>query len=188
MTFAIAQEAMVVDASSAIPLLAGDEAWIERWLAWTEAGTMILAPAPISLSSSPTDIAWPCTTRSTWTWRPMSRPGSPRWTGISRRPPWPRACLSSAEEWPPPRGAGRCVPSMSRARTSCCSCSARRSSPSAGSGSSVPRAVIPSPRRTITPGGRRLTRARGEIGVDLRVALRRHAARPECHRSRDRTS
>ncbi len=44
MTFGVAQEAVVVDASAAMALLGGDEAWLDRWRTWTEADTMILAP------------------------------------------------------------------------------------------------------------------------------------------------
>ncbi|MEO8468622.1 MAG: type II toxin-antitoxin system VapC family toxin, partial [Chloroflexota bacterium] len=44
MTFGTAQEVVVLDASAAMALLAGDEAWLSRWGAWTEADVMILAP------------------------------------------------------------------------------------------------------------------------------------------------
>ncbi|MBI3745802.1 MAG: type II toxin-antitoxin system VapC family toxin [Chloroflexi bacterium] len=54
MTFATAQEAVVVDASAAMALLGGDGAWLDRWAAWTEAGTMILVPAhfPVEVANA----------------------------------------------------------------------------------------------------------------------------------------
>lgn len=54
MTFTVAQEAVVVDASAAMALLAGDDEWLQRWVAWTEAGTMILAPAhfPVEVANA----------------------------------------------------------------------------------------------------------------------------------------
>jgi predicted nucleic acid-binding protein len=36
--------AIVIDASAAMALLAGDETWLGRWRAWTEADSVILAP------------------------------------------------------------------------------------------------------------------------------------------------
>lgn len=45
MSFGVAQEAIVVDASAAMALLGGNEVWLQRWQAWIEAGTMILAPS-----------------------------------------------------------------------------------------------------------------------------------------------
>ena len=44
MTFGTAQQAVVLDASAAMALLAGDETWLGRWRSWTEADVMILAP------------------------------------------------------------------------------------------------------------------------------------------------
>lgn len=44
MTFGSLQPAVVVDASAAMAFLGGDEAWLERWAAWTEAEAMVLAP------------------------------------------------------------------------------------------------------------------------------------------------
>jgi predicted nucleic acid-binding protein len=54
MTFSVGQEAVVVDASAAMALLAGDDAWMERWVAWTAADTMILAPAhfPVEVANA----------------------------------------------------------------------------------------------------------------------------------------
>src|SRR3989337_2210436 len=42
-TFSLGQPAVVIDASAALALLAGDESWLARWRGWTEADTMILA-------------------------------------------------------------------------------------------------------------------------------------------------
>ena len=44
MTFGSGLPAVVVDASAAMAFLAGDEVWLERWTAWTEAEAMVLAP------------------------------------------------------------------------------------------------------------------------------------------------
>ena len=44
MTFGSGLSAVVVDASAALAFLAGDEVWLERWTAWTEAEAMVLAP------------------------------------------------------------------------------------------------------------------------------------------------
>lgn len=44
MTFNPGQPAVVIDASAAMALLAGDDRWLDRWRAWTEADAMILAP------------------------------------------------------------------------------------------------------------------------------------------------
>ena len=44
MTFSSGLPAVVVDASAAMAFLAGDEVWLERWTAWTEAEAMVLAP------------------------------------------------------------------------------------------------------------------------------------------------
>ena len=44
MTFSPVLAAVVVDASAAIAVLAGDETWLDRWRAWTEADALILAP------------------------------------------------------------------------------------------------------------------------------------------------
>lgn len=45
MTFGIAQEAVVVDASAAVAFVAGDPTWAARWTDWTNDGTKILAPS-----------------------------------------------------------------------------------------------------------------------------------------------
>jgi predicted nucleic acid-binding protein len=44
-TFSAGQAAVVMDASAIVELLSGDETWLDRWRAWTEAGAMILAPS-----------------------------------------------------------------------------------------------------------------------------------------------
>lgn len=44
MTFAQGQRAIVVDASVAVSLLGGNEAWLERWQGWTDADAMVLVP------------------------------------------------------------------------------------------------------------------------------------------------
>ena len=44
MTFSAGLSAVVVDASAAMAFLAGDDAWLERWTAWTEADALVLAP------------------------------------------------------------------------------------------------------------------------------------------------
>jgi len=43
-TFSPGQPAVVIDASAAVGLLAGDETWLERWQAWTNADAILLAP------------------------------------------------------------------------------------------------------------------------------------------------
>jgi predicted nucleic acid-binding protein len=43
-TFHPGPSAVVIDASAAMALLAGDETWLDRWRAWTAADAMILAP------------------------------------------------------------------------------------------------------------------------------------------------
>jgi predicted nucleic acid-binding protein len=43
-TFSQVQAAVVIDASAAMALLAGDETWFQRWREWTVADAMILAP------------------------------------------------------------------------------------------------------------------------------------------------
>lgn len=45
MTATVARESIVVDASVGLALLAGDEAWLERWTAWARADNLILAPS-----------------------------------------------------------------------------------------------------------------------------------------------
>ncbi len=44
MTVTVARETIVIDASVALALLAGDEAWLSRWTAWARADSLILAP------------------------------------------------------------------------------------------------------------------------------------------------
>lgn len=44
MTLSPGLPAVVVDASAAMAFLAGDEVWLERWTAWTEAEAMVLVP------------------------------------------------------------------------------------------------------------------------------------------------
>lgn len=44
MTFTIGQLAVVVDASAAVDFLQGDDRWHDRWRAWAEAETIVLAP------------------------------------------------------------------------------------------------------------------------------------------------
>ena len=44
MTFSPVPMAVVIDASAAMALLAGDETWLHRWRGWTAADAMILAP------------------------------------------------------------------------------------------------------------------------------------------------
>jgi len=46
--FIAAQPAVVVDASAVVSLLGGDEAWHDRWRAWTEADAMVLTPPHLS--------------------------------------------------------------------------------------------------------------------------------------------
>jgi len=43
-TFSLGHQAVVIDASAAMALLAGDESWLDRWRGWIDADTMILAP------------------------------------------------------------------------------------------------------------------------------------------------
>ena len=43
-TFTSGPRAVVVDASAAMAFLAGDEAWLDRWRAWTEADAQVLVP------------------------------------------------------------------------------------------------------------------------------------------------
>lgn len=44
MTFTLAQRAVVVDASAAIPFLQGDADWRERWASWIDSGDFVLVP------------------------------------------------------------------------------------------------------------------------------------------------
>ena len=49
MTFTIGQGAVVVDASAAVELIAGEDVaragWARQWVDWAESGTMLLVPA-----------------------------------------------------------------------------------------------------------------------------------------------
>ena len=45
MTVTVARETIVIDASVALALLAGDEAWLSRWAEWARADSLILAPS-----------------------------------------------------------------------------------------------------------------------------------------------
>lgn len=44
MTFSLGQQSVVIDASAAMALLAGEDSWLDRWRGWIDAETMILAP------------------------------------------------------------------------------------------------------------------------------------------------
>lgn len=41
MTFNLGQRAVVIDASAAMALLAGEESWLDRWRGWTDAGSRV---------------------------------------------------------------------------------------------------------------------------------------------------
>jgi predicted nucleic acid-binding protein len=45
MSWTIAQRAIVVDASIAVPLLLGHPDWMRAWRSWTEADVMLLVPS-----------------------------------------------------------------------------------------------------------------------------------------------
>jgi predicted nucleic acid-binding protein len=44
LTILRSQAAVVVDASVAVELLVGNDAWADRWGAWLDAGTLVLVP------------------------------------------------------------------------------------------------------------------------------------------------
>ena len=54
MTFNPVQATVVVDATAAMALLGGDETWLDRWRAWTDADAMILAPShfPVEVANA----------------------------------------------------------------------------------------------------------------------------------------
>ncbi|MEO8468618.1 MAG: type II toxin-antitoxin system VapC family toxin [Chloroflexota bacterium] len=56
-SLAAAQEVVVLDASAAMALLAGDEAWLSRWGAWTEADVMMLAPGHFGVETTARGLA-----------------------------------------------------------------------------------------------------------------------------------
>lgn len=44
MTFSLGRQSVVIDASAAMALLAGEDSWLDRWRGWIDAETLILAP------------------------------------------------------------------------------------------------------------------------------------------------
>ncbi|HEY8868191.1 MAG TPA: type II toxin-antitoxin system VapC family toxin [Candidatus Limnocylindrales bacterium] len=54
MTFTVGPEVIVVDASVAVEVLLGHEAWLDRWSRWVDADAMVLVPPhfPIEVANA----------------------------------------------------------------------------------------------------------------------------------------